>query len=166
MKISVQDSVQDQENLPNQFKPEHSVQDQDQNQINSRQSKSETDIYKLSVLRSGVLIDAEFKDKIYSLLKEESPYDVIMAELEEGMTEVKRKNEVFKKRKGMLMMHQENQNEELDYWRIIIPDDHSVRNSIVTELHVIPCSLHPGIQRTVQKVRNHFFWRDMTGNVR
>ena len=166
LKLSAQDSVQDQETLLNQFKPEHSVQDQDQNQTNSRQSKSETDICKLSVLRSGVLIDAEFKNKIYSLLKEESPYDVIIAELEGGMTEVKRKNEVFKMRKGMLMMHQENQNEELDYWRVIIPDDYSVRNSIVTELHVIPYSLHPGIQRTVQKVRKHFFWRGMTGNVR
>ena len=166
LKLSIQDSVQDQETLLNQFKPEHSVQDQDQNQMNSRQSKSKIDICKLSVLRSGVLIDADFKNKIYSLLKEESPYDVIMAELEGGMTEVKRKNEVFKIRKGMLMMHQENQNEELDYWRTIIPDDHSVRNSIVTELHVIPYSLYPGIQRTVQKVRKHFFWRGMTGNVR
>ena len=36
----------------------------------------------------------------------------------------------------------------------------------MTELHVIPYSLHPGIQRTVQKVRKHFFWRGMTGNVR
>ena len=105
LKISVQNSVQDQGNLLNQFKPEHSVQDQDQNQINSRQSESETDICKLSVLRSGVLIDAEFKNKICSLLKEESPYDVIIAELEEGMTEVKKKNDVFKIRKGMWMMH-------------------------------------------------------------
>ena len=34
LKLSAQDSVQDQETLLNQFKPEHSVQDQDQNQIN------------------------------------------------------------------------------------------------------------------------------------
>ena len=41
-----------------------------------------------------------------------------------------------------------------------------MRKFIVTELHVIPYLLHPGIQRTVQKVRKHFFWRGMTGNVR
>ena len=157
LKLSAQDSVQDQETLLNQFKPEHSVQDQDQNQMNSRQSKSETDIYKLLVLRSGVLLDAEFENKIYSLLKEESPYDVIIAELEGGMTEVKRKNEVFKMRKGMLMMHQENQNEELDYWRVIIPDDYSVRNSIVTELHVIPYSLHPESKGQSRKSENISF---------
>ena len=35
----------------------------------------------------------------------------------------------------------------------------------MTELHAIPYSLHPGIQRTLQKVKKHFFWKGMTGNV-
>ena len=63
-------------------------------------------------------------------------------------------------------MHQKNQNEELDFWRMIIPDDNAVKNFVITELHDIPYSLHPGIQRTVQKVRRHFFWKGMTGNIR
>ena len=86
--------------------------------------------------------------------------------LEEGKTEVKRNEDVYKTRKGMLVVHQRNQNEELDFWRMIIPDDNAVKNFVITELHDIPYSLHPGIQRTIQKVRRHFFWKGMTGNIR
>ena len=49
---------------------------------------------------------------------------------------------------------------------MIIPDDVSTRNFIVTELHNIPYSLHPGVQRTLCKVRKHFFWKGMTGHIR
>ena len=66
----------------------------------------------------------------------------------------------------MLVVHQEHQNAELDYWRAVIPDDTAMKNFVVTELHDIPYSLHPGIQRTIQKVRRHFFWKGMTGNIR
>ena len=53
----------------------------------------------------------------------------------------------------MLVMHQAGQGEELDYWRMIVPDDVSTRNFIVTELHAVPYSIHPGVQRTIQRVR-------------
>ena len=89
--------------------------------------------------------------KIHSLLKKESPFDIILAELEEGKTEVKKNDDVYKMRKGMLVVHQKNQSEELDFWRMIIPDDDAVKIFVITELHDIPYSLHPGIQRTIQK---------------
>ena len=85
--------------------------------------------------------------------------------MEEGKTEVKKNDDVYKIRKGMLVVHQKNQSEELDFWRMIIPDDNAVKNFVITELHDIPYSLHPGIQRTIQKVRRHFFWKGMIGNV-
>ena len=125
-----------------------------------------TEKCKISVLRSGVIIDAQFKNQVYSLLKKESPYDVIIAELEEGKVEVKKNAEVYRMRKGMLVVHQENQNDEFDYWRAVIPDEVTVKNFVMNELHSIPYSLHPGIQRTVQKVKRHFFWKGMTINVR
>ena len=49
---------------------------------------------------------------------------------------------------------------------MVIPDDIDTRNFVITELHNIPYSLHPGLQRTLQKVRKHFFWKGMTGTVR
>ena len=85
-------------------------------------------------------------------MKKESPFDIILGELEEGKTELKRNEDVYKIRKAMLVVHQKNQNEELDFWRMIIPDDNAVKNFVITELHDISYSLHSGIQRTVQKV--------------
>ena len=45
------------------------------------------------------MIDVQYRKKIYPLLKEESPYDIILAELEEGKTEVKKNDDVYKKEK-------------------------------------------------------------------
>ena len=65
-----------------------------------------------------------------------------------------------------MVIHQETQDSDIDYWRVVIPDDIDTRNFVITELHNIPYSLHPGLQRTLQKVRKHFFWKGMTGTVR
>ena len=159
LKMTTQDQAQNQEQMLNQIKPEVQYQDQAQDQRQSDQCK-------LAVLRSGVMIDVQYKKKIYSLLKKESLFDIILAELEEGKTEVKRNDDVYKIRKGILVVHQKNQNEELDFWRMIIPDDNAVKIFVITELHGIPYSSHPGIQRTIQKVRRHFFWKGMTGHIR
>ena len=42
----------------------------------------------------------------------------------------------------------------------------AVKNFVMTELHAVPYSIHPGVQRTIQKVRRHFFWKGMTGDIR
>ena len=161
LKMSTQDNVQHQEQLLNQIKPE--ISDRAQAQVQCPRSSEDC---KLSILRSGVLIDGQFKNQIYSLLKNERPYNSIIAELEAGKIEVKEKNEVYRMKRGMLVVHQEGQNTDFDFWRAIIPDEVTVKNFILTELHSIPYSLHPGIQRTLQKVKKHFFWKGMTGNVR
>ena len=48
----------------------------------------------------------------------------------------------------------------------MIPDNTSVKNFVVTELHAVPYSIHPGMQRTLQKVRRHFYWKGMIGDIR
>ena len=63
---------------------------------------------------------------------------------------------MYKIGKRMLVVHQKKQNEELDFWRMIIPDDNAVKNFMITELHNISYSLHLGIQWTVQKVSTTF----------
>ena len=42
----------------------------------------------------------------------------------------------------------------------------SRKNFFIRELHCIPFSAHPGMNRTVAKVQKHFFWRGMTNQVR
>ena len=53
-----------------------------------------------------------------------------------------------------------------DYWRIGVPDNKEIRDQVVGELHSIPYSAHPGIQRTIGKIRKSFFWKGMSGHVR
>ena len=100
------------------------------------------------------------------MLREEGLYSDIFVELDSGKKEVKRKEEVYKRKRGLLVVHQEGQDSDVDYWRAIIPDDVSTRNFVVTELHNIPYSLHPGVQRTLDKVRKHFFSKGMTSHIR
>ena len=130
----------------------------DQDQF-SEKTKTNQDQIKIAVLRSGVILDVQFKNEIYSLLKNESPFDEILKELEGGRMEIKKNDEKYKIKRGMLVVHRENQDSEVDYWRTVIPDSTSVRNFVVTELHAVPYSIHPGIQRTLQKVRRHFYWK-------
>ena len=103
---------------------------------------------------------------MYSLLQQEVPYAEIIQELEEGRTNVRKNDEVYKMLNGILLIHQNRQDAELDYWRIIVPDDKEIRDNVVQGLHSIPYSAHPRIQRTLGKVRKSFFWKGMSGHVR
>ena len=54
---------------------------------------------------------------------------------------------------------------DVDFWRIIVPDNFEIKEQIVRELHSTPYSAHPGIQRTIAKVRRSFYWKGMLGDV-
>ena len=115
---------------------------------------------------SKLQLDNSFKDSLYSLLQQEAPYSEILQELEAGRTNVKQNENVYKMLNGILLVHQLRQDAELDYWRIVVPDNKEIRDKVVQELHSIPYSAHPGIQRTIGKVRKSFFWKGMSGHVR
>ena len=121
---------------------------------------------KISILRSGVILDAEFKNNVQLLLAKESPYAEILAELNEGKVEVEKHGEKYKIKRGLLMIHRNEQDTEIDFWRTVLPDSVPVRNFVISELHAVPYAIHPGVQRTLQKVRRHFYWKGMTGNIR
>ena len=50
--------------------------------------------------------------------------------------------------------------------RVVVPDDEEIKAQIGRELHSTPYSAHPGIQRTIAKVRRSFFWKGMLGDIR
>ena len=54
----------------------------------------------------------------------------------------------------------------MDYWRIVVPYNREIRDKVVQELHSIPYSAHPRIQRMLAKVGNSFFWKGMSGHAR
>ena len=73
---------------------------------------------------------------------------------------------VFNEMNGILAVHDRNQHEDLNFWPIVVPDRQEIKEHIVQEMHSTPYSAHPGIQRTITKVRKSFYWKGMLGNVR
>ena len=68
--------------------------------------------------------------------------------IKRGESRNKKEQRKFKMKRGMLVIHKDGQDTDLDYWRTVIPDNTSVKNFVVTELHAVPYSIHPGMQRT------------------
>ena len=70
---------------------------------------------------------------------------------------------VFKKMNGILAVHNRNQDKDLDFWRIVVPDNFEVKEQIVREMHNTPYSAHPEIQRAIAEVKKSFYWKGMLG---
>ncbi|MCV6575657.1 MAG: RNase H-like domain-containing protein, partial [Cohaesibacter sp.] len=115
---------------------------------------------------SKVQLDNSFKDSLHSLLQNESPYAEILQELQSGIRQVVRNSLVFKRMHGILYIHDQNQDVDFDFWRIVVPDDEEMKTQVVQELHCTPYSPHPGIQRTIARVRRSFWWKGMVGDIR
>ena len=49
---------------------------------------------------------------------------------------------------------------------MVVPDDLDVKSLLVSELHSVPYSVHPGVQRTIGKVHRYFWWKGMAGDIR
>ena len=67
---------------------------------------------------------------------------------------------------SLLVVHDQNQDADLDFWRIVVPDNPEIKEHIARELHATPYSAHPGIQRTIARVRRSFYWKGILGDVR
>ena len=121
----------------------------------------------LAVSRSSIQIENSLREKIYSLLKNEILYKDIIEEIEStGMNELVRGQEKYRKQKNLLMIHVTGQPEDVQYWRVVVPDDLDVKSLLVSELHSVPYAAHPGVQRTIGKVRRYFWWKGMAGDIR
>ena len=72
---------------------------------------------------SKLQLDNSFLNSLYSLLRNEAPYDEIIAELESGRAQVVKNDEVYKRMNGILAVHSHWQHAELDFWRIVVPSD-------------------------------------------
>ena len=107
------------------------------------------------------------REKIHYLLKQEILYKEILEEIEStGKNELIRGQEEFKLQKKLLMIHVTGQPEDVQYWRAVVPDHLEVKSLLVSELHSVPYTAHPGVQRTIGKVRHYFWWKGMAGDVR
>ena len=66
---------------------------------------------------------------------------------------------------SLLVVNDQSQDSELDFWRIIVPENPEIKEHIARELHSTPYSAHPGIQRTIARMRRSFYWKGMLGDV-
>ena len=99
-------------------------------------------------------------------LQSEVPYSEILIELSAGTKQVVKDNLIYKRMNYLLVVHDQNQDADLDFWRIIVPDNPEIKEHIVRELHATPYSAHPGIQRTIARVRRSFHWKGRLGDLR
>ena len=83
-----------------------------------------------------------------------------------GRNEILRGQEKYRIQKKFLVVHVTGQPEEVQYWRMVVPDDLEVKSLLVSELHSVPYAAHPGVQRTIDKVRRYFWWKGMAGDIR
>ena len=163
LKASESDQVQS-SSVQSESKQSSPVQDQFNVSVSRNSSVSQCT---LAISRSSIQIENSLRERIYSLLQEEMYYKEILEEIEStGKNELKRGQEKFKLQKKLLMIHVIGQPEDVQYWRVVVPDDLAVKSLLVSELHSVPYSAHPGVQRTLGKVRSYFWWKGMAGDVR
>ena len=107
---------------------------------------------------SKIQLDSSIKNSLTSTLRQEAPYSQILVELEGGARQTILNNLVYKILNSLLMVHDRKQDVSLDFWRIVVPEDEGIKGQIIEELHSTPYSAHPGIQRTIGRVRKSFCW--------
>ncbi|MCV6575237.1 MAG: dUTP diphosphatase, partial [Cohaesibacter sp.] len=95
---------------------------------------------------SKIQLDDELKNSLTSALRSEVPYSELFALLEGGTKQVTRNEYTYKILNSLLMIHDQKQDVNLDFWRIIVLDDGELKRRIIQELHGTPYSAHPGIQ--------------------
>ena len=49
---------------------------------------------------------------------------------------------------------------------MVVPDDLDVKSLLVSELNSVLYAAHPGVQRTIRKVRRYFEWKSMAGYIK
>ena len=166
LKASVSDSIQPSSDQPvSESKQSRSVQFKTSVPVSSSSPSSSQ--YTLAVSRSSVEIDHSLRERINSLLKKEILYRDILEEMESTESnEIKWGQEKFKLQKKPLMIHVIGQLEDVQYWRVVVPDDLEVKSLLVSELHSVPYAAHPGVQRTIGKVKRYFCWKGMLGDIK
>lgn len=144
---------------------QHSFQYQDQARASDK-STSQSDC-KLFISRSIISLDISFRQDIYQGIQSDYFYATILYELEDSeMRDIVRNNYKYKIKNQVLYINQANQLNELEYWRIVVHDHNEIKTQIWNECHSVPYLHHPGVQRTLQRVRQKFFWKGQTGDVR
>ena len=87
---------------------------------------------------------------------EDRPYiSEILRDFEES-----KKNKRYEINNEMLLKHSDTQQEDVQFWIIVITYTLEIENKILKECHAVACSVHPGVQRTLNKSGMDFTGED------
>ena len=74
---------------------------------------------------SKIQLDNSLKNSLHTALQSESPYSEILQDLSGGTRQIIKNNLIFKRMNRILVVHDQSQDTELDFWRIVVPEDPS-----------------------------------------
>ena len=122
----------------------------------------------LAVSESSIRIDSQFKQNLFNSLKEDDQYRDLIQKLEdhEYPNEISVNDQVFHIKQGTLKVHEKSQENAANYWRMVVPNELSIKQMILHELHCVPYAGHLGFIRILQIVKQFFYWKHMTADLR
>ena len=122
----------------------------------------------LAISESSIEIDTETKVQWLQHLMNEDPYAGIVQQFNEDRQcrEIIRQAKKYRMKQGRLCIHEDDQDQSQSYWRVIVPDQQAVKTKLLEEIHCVPFAGHPGMARTLEMVKRHFYWSHMTPEVR
>ena len=115
-----------------------------QGQINSVEEQTRPSIMCATTI-SKIQLDSTIKNSLHSFLQSEVTFSEILTEMSAGTRQIVRNSLIFKRMNSLLVVHDQNQDADLDFWRIVVPENPEIKDHIVRELHSTPYSAHPGI---------------------
>ena len=114
---------------------------------------NEEDSFNLAsaVSESNIHIDSQFKQNLFNSLKEDEQYRELIQKLEdtEHPNEISVNDQGFHIKQGTLKVHEKNQPNEANYWRTVVPNELSIKQMILRELHCVRYVGHLGFIRNL-----------------
>ena len=72
----------------------------------------------------------------------------------------------YRSKNGGLVIYHQTQHESCNYWRTVVPDIETVTIQIMNQTHSVPYSGYSGFVRTLEQLRQNFWGKNMTSDVR
>ena len=127
----------------------------DKGLIHSIDAQYEEATAKLCISKSAVKLQTTLLDKIWKTLQTDEVYGKVIEEMQERDITLWEKEDVkYKLVKDELFIHSDRRrtvgDDKEEYWKRLIPNSVDIKTAIMTELHTVPYSGHPGFKKTLK----------------
>ena len=120
----------------------------------------------LYVSRSNISLEPRLRETILQGLENDTRWSDILSTLQSDKDQkvLKQGKTNFRLAHGFLQM--QNVTAQDKSWKVVIPNDPSIKRTILEEIHSVPYAGHLGYQKTLKKIQNSFYWTDLILDVR